>query len=203
MGNMAKWGSKVFKVSPSKVLPIEGLTTTVSVKSDTQNDTSGTNKSNSKGLELQPVEFSATYLRALGVDPLAELNSWNSLVGKTNPLYIGGKKFGPAKLTLKKVAASDILLSTVDGTMIQCTLKFSFEQYSKQTGTSSGTSTKSTSSSSKKSTSSSSSSKKTTTSSTSASKKAAATYAATVAKQKALKAAASKEDKAAKKTGGR
>ena len=201
MGNMAKWGSKVFKVSPSKVLPIEGLTTTVSVKSETQNDASGTNKSNSKGLELQPVEFSATYLRALGVDPLAELNSWNSLVGKTNPLYIGGKKFGPAKLTLKKVAASDILLSTVDGTMIRCTLKFSFEQYSKPTSTSSGTSTKKTSSSSasKKSA----SSKKSTSSNTSAAQKAAATYAATVAKQKALKAAASKEDKAAKKTGGR
>lgn len=197
MGNMAKWGSKVFKVSPSKVLPIEGLTTTVSVKSDTQNDTSGTNKSNSKGLELQPVEFSATYLRALGVDPLAELNSWNSLVGKTNPLYIGGKKFGPAKLTLKKVAASDILLSTVDGTMIRCTLKFSFEQYSKPTSTS--TKKTSSSSSSKKST----SSKKSASSNTSAAKKAAATYAATVAKQKALKAAASKEDKAAKKTGGR
>ena len=201
MGNMAKWGSKVFKVSPSKVLPIEGLTTTVSVKSETQNDTSGTNKSNSKGLELQPVEFSATYLRALGVDPLAELNSWNALVGKTNPLYIGGKKFGPDKLTLKKVTASDILLSTSDGKMLRCTLKFSFEQYSKQTGTSSGTSTKKTSSSSasKKST----SSNKSKTSNTSEAKKAAATYAATVEKQKALKAAASKEDKAAKKTGGR
>lgn len=194
MGNMAKWGSKVFRVSPSQVVPIEGLTTTVSVKSETQNDTSGTNKSNSKGLELQPVEFSATYLRSMGVDPLAEFNSWNSLVGKTNPLYIGGKKFGPDKLTLKKVTASDILLSN-SGKMLRCTLKFSFEQYSKQTGTSSGTSTKKTSSSS--------SSKKSTSSNTSAAKKAASTYQATVEKQKALKAAASKEDKAAKKTGGR
>ena len=189
MGNMAKWGSKVFAVSPSKVLPIDGLTTTVSVKSETQNDTSGTNKSNSKGLELQPVEFSATYLRALGVDPLAELNSWNSMVGKTNPLYIGGKRFGPAKLTLKKVSASDILLSN-SGQMLQVTLKFSFEQTS--------TSTKKTSSTSKKK-----SGKKSTTSNTSAAQKAASTYKDFVEKQKALKAAASKEDKAAKKTGGR
>ena len=193
MGNMAKWGSKVFTVSPSKVLPIDGLTTTVSVKSETQNDTSGTNKSKSKGLELQPVEFSATYLRALGVDPLEELNSWNSLVGKTNPLYIGGKRFGPAKLTLKKVSASDILLSN-SGQMLQVTLKFSFEQYSKQTSTS----TKKTSSTSKKK-----SGKKSTTSNTSAAQKAASTYKDFVEKQKALKAAASKEDKAAKKTGGR
>ena len=192
MGNMAKWGSKVFKVSPSQVVSIVGLTTSVSVKSDTQNDTSGTSKSNSKGLELQPVEFSATYLSALGVDPRAQLESWNSLVGKSNPLYIGGKRFGPQKLTLKKVTASDIMLAT-DGKMIGVTLKFSFEQYSKQTGTSSGTK--------KKSSTSSKSSKDGV--DANAAKKAAATYKATVEKTKALKATASKEDKAAKKTVGR
>lgn len=193
MGNMAKWGSKVFKVSPSKVLPIEGLTTTVSVKSENQNDTSGADQSNSKGLELQPVEFSATYLRSLGVDPLAELDSWNSLVGKTNPLYIGGKKFGPAKLTLKKVAASDILLSN-SGDMLKVTLKFTFEQYSKQTGTTGGTTAKKTSTQKN-----SSSGKKST---TSASQKAASTYNDFVERQTALKASASKEDKAARKPAG-
>ena len=155
------------------------------MKSDSKNDTSGKNPTNTRGKETQQITLSTTYLRAAGVDPLAQYNEWCGELGKSYPLYIGGKKFGPAKVELSSVNISQSTLLP-SGEFVGIKLSLTFTE---------GTTTKSTASNRKTTTSSSSAS------SGSASAKAAAKYKETVAaKKEAMNATASKSDKAEKKT---
>ena len=98
MGEIARWGPKSFVISPQKIVPFIELSTSVALKTDSENDTSGTSPANTKGLELQQIAFSTTYFRGVGVDPRAQWEEWKALVGSTNPLYIGGELFGPQML---------------------------------------------------------------------------------------------------------
>ena len=176
MKYQAKWGKKGFLVSPTKIVPLESFKTGESMKSDSKNDTSGKNPTNTRGKETQKITFSTTYLRAAGVDPLAQYNEWCGEIGKSYPLYVGGKRFGPAKMELTAVNVTDNLLSP-SGEFIQLKLSLTLTE---------DTTSKSTTSNRK---------------TTSSSAKAAATYKATVAEKKeAMNATASKEDKADKKT---
>lgn len=152
------------------------------MKADSKNDTSGKNPTNTRGKETQKMNFSTTYLRAAGVDPLAQYNEWCGEIGKSYPLYVGGVRFGPAKMELTSV---DISESTIlpNGTFVMLKLALTLTE---------DTTSKTTSST-----------RKTTTSSSSSSSKAAAKYNETVAaKKEAMNATASKSDKAEKKTSG-
>lgn len=129
MGYLAQWGPKGFLISPTKIVPFEDFATSVSLKADSENDTSGTAPTNTRGMELQPMSFSTTYLRAAGVDPRAQIDEWNGLIGQSHPLYIGGKRFGPAKMTLKKVEANDFLF-TNSGDILRAVVKVTLEEFS-------------------------------------------------------------------------
>lgn len=192
MAYMARWGPKGFAVSPSQVIPFENFSTSVALKSDSENDTSGTAPTNTRGRELQPMEFSVTYLRAAGADPRAQIEEWETLLGQAYPLYIGEKRFGPAKMTLKKVDVADILL-TIKGEFLRAVVTVTLEEYSEgKTSKLATTSTTETGSS-----------KKSSSGSSSSSSTAKTAYDATVAKktaekQAALKTTASKSDKVMK-----
>ena len=178
MGEKARWGPFGFLVSPSKIVPFDDFSTSITLKTDNGNDTSGKSATNARGLELQPMSFSTKYMRALGVDPRERLEAWKAEVGKSYPLYIGSKRFGPPKMMLTGVSVSELTTNN-NGDFLSVTLSITLNEDS--TGT-----TKSSKSTGKKS------------SSKSASKKAASTYAKTVEKKKAMKATASKDDRAAK-----
>ena len=168
----ARWGPKGFLVSPTKIVPIDGLSASVAVKSDGD---SGSSPTGARALEPQKITFGATYLRAAGVDPLAQFEEWKSLVGQAHPLYIGDKRFGPAKMMLSSVEMSDVLL-TNSGEFLKVMLSISMEEYVSDPAT--------------KTRSSSSAAKNTTAS------KAATVYEKTVAeKQAALNAGASSNDR--------
>ena len=124
----ALWGPKGFLVSPSKIVPLVGLETDFAVKADTGNEVGGASTTNNRGRELQAVSFSTHYVRAAGVDPRGQIAEWEALVGKSHPLYIGGERFGPKKLMLKSVNASDILLSNT-GIFLRATVVLKFEEY--------------------------------------------------------------------------
>lgn len=105
----ASWGPKTFLTSPTKIVPFNEFTSTLTLKSDSENDTSGTEPTNTRGRELQNVSFSTRYLIAAGTDPLSEYNSWALLLGESYPLYIGSSKFGPAeRFTLSDVSVSEM-----------------------------------------------------------------------------------------------
>lgn len=173
----ALWGPKGFIVSPSKIVPLLNLSTSFSVKADKGNDTSGTATTNTKGRELQNVSLSTLYVRAAGVDPRGQIAEWEALVGQSYPLYIQGQRFGPAKLMLKSVDVSDVLLSNT-GKFLQVAIALKFEEYSNTPTT--------------------------TVSNSASAQQAAATYNAITAqkteqKKKALNAAAKPADRAVKK----
>lgn len=177
MGYKARWGPMGFVISPTKIVPFDSLTTTITLKSDSGNDTSGKGATNSRGRELQSIQFTTQYLKAAGVDPRERFDEWTSLVGSAYPLYVGEQRFGPAQMILKSVAMSSSLLST-DGVFLSITLNITLEEIA---------STETTKKTSKKSTKSSNGS--------SSSKKAAETYAKTVEKKKAMQATASASDR--------
>ncbi len=183
MGVKAKWGPKSFYTSPGRIIPFEGFSTSVTLKSDSENDTSGTEPTNTRGRELQPFSCSTTYHAAAGNDPWAEFHDWAKLVGEKYPLYVGGRRLGPAeRFMLKNVNVSD-MRQAENGAVLSLTVSLSFAEYSD--GKSSKLASVSGGSSA-----------------TSSSAQAKATYEATVAaKTEAKNATASAADKAEKKVG--
>jgi len=127
MQYLAKWGPKGFLVSPNKVVPFDGFSTSFELKKDSKNDTSGSAPINTRGLELVKMSFETTYLIAAGVDPRAQIDEWKNLIGNSYPLILGGKKFGPDKMMLSSVAVSDCLFSNA-GKMLSAKVSLSFEE---------------------------------------------------------------------------
>ena len=177
MGYMAQWGSKAFVISPTKVAALEGLETTLTLKEDRENDTSGTQPTNTRGRELRPITFKVKYLAAAGVNPREQVESWEAELGKAYPLIIGGKRFGAAKMKLKQVKTNEIMLSNSGG-FISATVSITLEEYSDGK-----------------------TSKLVSAASSASAAKAATTYAATVAAKKAaLSATPTASDKAIRST---
>lgn len=175
MSYLAKWGPKGFLVSPTKIVPFNDFSTTVALKADSENDTSGTAPTNTRGLEPQVISLSTVYLRAAGVDPRGQFEEWSSLVGAAHPLLIEGKRFGPPKVQLTQVSLSGVEFNN-NGVMLKAEISITLTEFPDQSKT-----TKSNAASS-------------------GAAKAASTYEATVAaKKQALNASASKTDKAEKK----
>lgn len=130
MGIKATWGPKTFLTSTSKIVPLNDFTTSVTLKADSENDTSGTEPTNTRGRDLQPASFATIYHAAAGVDPMSEFNSWVALLGESYPLYVGGRRVGPAeKFMLKSVDASDIQ-QIETGAVIQLKVGLTFIEHS-------------------------------------------------------------------------
>ena len=174
MSYMAQWGSKGFLISPTTIIFMENFSTSVELKADSENDTSGTSHTNTRGLLARPVSFSVTYARAAGADPRAQLEEWESLVGKSNPLHIGGKRFGPSSLILQKVDGTNFVFSP-NGDFLSVTINLSFVE---DTGEKTSTTPKT---------------------ANAARTKASSVYDETVAKRKAMNATASASDRSDKK----
>jgi hypothetical protein len=130
MGTKAKWGPKSFLTSPHKIIPFNDFSTSVTLKSDSENDTSGTEPTNTRGRELQPLSCSTTYHAAAGNDPWAEFHSWASLVGEKYPLFVGGRRLGPAERFILKGVDVTGMTQAEDGTVISLTLGLSFTEES-------------------------------------------------------------------------
>lgn len=129
MAYMAQWGPKGFVISPHKIVPLDNFSTSMKLKTDSENDTSGTQPVNTRGRELRPISFETTYWRALGVDPRAQIEEWEAQIGQAYPLYVGTKRFGPPKMILTEVSTSDIKL-TASGEMLSCKIALKFEEHS-------------------------------------------------------------------------
>ena len=129
MGYQARWGPKGFIISPNKIVPLTGLSTSLTLKEDSENDTSGTQPTNTRGRELRPITFSVPYYAAAGVDPRDQIRQWEAELGKSYPFLIEGKKFGADKMKLTNVETSDIQLSN-SGQFISCVISITLEEYS-------------------------------------------------------------------------
>lgn len=117
MAVQAKWYGKNFLVSTKKVLPITGFTTSYKMKSDTNDDTSGTKKTNTRGRAPEEPSFQVKYLAAAGASPRNEFTEWRKLVGKKDYLYIGNTMYGVNKFELSSADVSDVVLDNKGRTL--------------------------------------------------------------------------------------
>lgn len=131
MATMAKWGSKTWAVSSSKVVALEGLSFSYTQVADNNTSTEEKKTTNERGTELFPLSFTTVLHSAAGVDVRAEIESWKAEVTKVNYFYLGGKKLGP-KLQLRKVAVDSVQLDDL-GRMRLATLSFEFKEYDPDT----------------------------------------------------------------------
>lgn len=127
MSTVAKWNGVYFKVSSSKVNPITDFSTSYAIKTDENNDTSGTKKSNTRGRAAEEPSFSVKYLAAAGAKPRSEFTKWRARVGKKDYLYIGKTKYGANKFKLMSVDVSDVLLDN-KGRTIQAVVTLHFKE---------------------------------------------------------------------------
>lgn len=130
----ATWGPKGFIISEDKIVSLNDFSTSYALKTDTNEDTSGTPPTNTKGLELQEITLSTTYSAAMGTIPRAQIAEWKAQIGNSYPLYIKGKVFGPPKLQLIKVDVSDVVFLP-DGGMFSCTISVTLREYSPASAT--------------------------------------------------------------------
>ncbi|MDO5574441.1 MAG: hypothetical protein Q4G60_10755 [bacterium] len=128
----AQWGSKVWQISRSGIRRLDGLKTGYAMQTETNADKDGESPTQEVGYELQSVSFSTSYNMTTGTqDVRREFESWKSLVGKANPLYIGGAKFGPDKLQLISVDLGDNYIDE-NGLMRWADVSFSFKEYAEE-----------------------------------------------------------------------
>lgn len=102
---MAKWGKKKWRISSKKLNPIGEISYTMPYDSD----------ADEKGKRSVKVPY--TVYKEFGVDVDTEINDWYRLLGSINGLYIGKKRFGPAKLKLTDVSVASIHVS--DGGVVR------------------------------------------------------------------------------------
>lgn len=124
----ALWGSKGFIVSPNKIVPILALSTGFTRKADSNNDTSGQPTTNTRGMDLQSIQLSTTYLAAAGVDPRGQIEEWRNCFGERHPLLINGQQFGPELMELTDVQFPNIVLDNL-GRFIQVDVTITLEEY--------------------------------------------------------------------------
>lgn len=135
---MAAWGPKGFLVSPTKLVPLQNLATSLKLKADANGEAGGSAPTNERGRELQSVTLSTAYHAMAGVDPRGQLEEWEGLLGKVYPLLIGGKVFGPKNLQLQGVDISDVQL-TASGEMLSVAVGLTLAEYAPATKTNAGT----------------------------------------------------------------
>lgn len=115
MSVMCKWGKKKWKVTPKQVKPIGELSYDMSYDAD--------KKKKSK----REISFSYTIYLETGVKVRTEITSWYKYLGKKAGLYIGKKRFGPARMRLDDVKASSINV-TETGKMHYATIDLTFKE---------------------------------------------------------------------------
>lgn len=116
---MAKFGKIKWVFSPKKLMPIA-------------DDLSGSHGLNDKGKKDKATySFSYKAASAAGANPRKELEKAKKHLGRVHPLYIGKKRFGPAKLKLTGVNPSNIMVYS-GGDIISMEIGLDFEEYRKK-----------------------------------------------------------------------
>lgn len=126
MAIMAKWRDKTWEISPNRVMALENLSTSFKLKSEKNTDAEGSPATNERGMELVPLSFDMTLHSAMGVDILAELNSWKQRIQLTGPFYLGGRQFGPT-MQLQEVKLDNVQLDDL-GRIRIATISLDFEE---------------------------------------------------------------------------
>lgn len=121
-----KKGTKTWQVSPSYIMDFDGFSTGYELNAENNNAVEGSPLSNKRGMKKKTLSFSSNLVAALGIDVRREFESWESWIGLTGTLKIGGTKFGPNWL-LTSVKPSDVKIDD-SGRFRSMKLTYSFEE---------------------------------------------------------------------------
>lgn len=112
---MAKWGSKKWKISKKKIIPIENASLNMSYNTD------------KKKKEKRTCTIPYNVYLEFGVDVKTEISYWYKNLGKSNALYFGKSKFGANKMKLVEADVTEVE-TTQNGTIRSASISLSFEE---------------------------------------------------------------------------
>lgn len=139
MAIMAQWLSKTFEVSARRITALTGISTGLSLETETNDDADGSAATNIRGYSLRSLPISVKYGIAAGTpDVRGEYESWEALVGAYAPFYLAGRRLGAKKYLLTQAKASDIVLSN-SGRWLECNVSLTLEEYADEAAGSKGT----------------------------------------------------------------
>ena len=121
-----KEGTKTWQVSPSYIMDFDGFSTGYELNAESNTAVEGSPLSNQRGMKKKTLSFSSNLVGALNIDVRKEFESWESWIGLTGTLKIGGQKFGPNWL-LTSVKPSDVKIDD-SGRFRSMKLTYSFEE---------------------------------------------------------------------------
>ena len=121
-----KEGTKTWQVSPSYIMDFDGFSTSYELNAESNTAVEGSPLSNQRGMKKKTLSFYSHLVGALGIDVRKEFESWESWIGLTGTLKIGGKKFGPNWL-LTSVKPADVKIDD-SGRFRSMKLTYSFEE---------------------------------------------------------------------------
>lgn len=112
---ICKWGRKKWRITPKQVKSLDDFSYDQSYNAD------------KKKKDKRTASISYRVYLETGNDVRKEITSWYKLLGKKSGLYIGKKRFGPAKMRLDSVKSSSIQV-TDNGRVHYATINLDFTE---------------------------------------------------------------------------
>lgn len=131
MAIMAKWGSKTWEVSSQRVAVLNGITASVELDKENNDDKAGSPATNTKALKLQTFNFDFDLAVVAGSDVRGEYESWTAQVGNYAPFYLAGRRFGPPNLQLTAVSLGDTILDDF-GRIVKGKISITLTEYAEE-----------------------------------------------------------------------
>lgn len=131
MAVMAKWNGKTWGVSSQRIAALNGISASVELDTENNDDKAGSPATNTKALKLQSFNFSWDLAMVAGGDVRSEFESWKELVGEYDAFYLAGRRFGPDKLQLTSVSLNDTTLDDF-GRILKGTLSITLTEYAEE-----------------------------------------------------------------------
>ncbi len=126
---MAYWNGMVWECSPSAITYLESLSTSYSMKTDTNADKEGNAPTEQIALSEEEISLSTTYRIETGTGNIKEMiGQWKAMIGQAAPLIIGSEVFGPDNVQLQSVSVGNVSMRP-DGTFTAVALSFKFKEF--------------------------------------------------------------------------
>lgn len=126
---MAYWNGMTWECSPSVITYLESLSTSYSMKTDTNADKEGNAPTEQVALSDEEISLSTTYRIETGTSNIKEvIGQWKAMIGLAAPLIIGSEVFGPDNVQLQNVSVGSVSMRP-DGTFTAASLSFKFKEF--------------------------------------------------------------------------
>ena len=126
---MAYWNGMMWECSPKVITYLESLSTSYSMKTDTNADKEGNAPTEQVALSDEEISLSTTYRIETGTSNIKEvIGQWKAMIGLAAPLIIGSEVFGPDNVQLQNVSVGSVSMRPY-GTFTTASLSFKFKEF--------------------------------------------------------------------------